>query len=225
MALVALIFSMVANFNFTSKQASEELIEDLMTAIESASDEAALKNSNVRFQFELSNPETDPDEMPPLEDQMQSIFFEYALNSNELLEKKERVNRAELTQTQLEKYIELEKSEQNNYARISSLKGGKIEIEYPTRVLGVGYPNENKFITTLSSSIFFYPDGDKDPAIIFITEGEQIHYLVIPPFGLNIKYDSVLIESLNDDLEFEEVIEKASAQAKEIFEKIRLETN
>ena len=55
MALVALIFSMVANFNFTSKQASEELIEDLRTAIESASDEAALKNSNVRFQFELSS--------------------------------------------------------------------------------------------------------------------------------------------------------------------------
>lgn len=225
MALVALIFSMVANFNFTSKQASEQLIEDLTLAIESATDEAALKNTNVRIQFELSSTEINPDEDTPLEDQPQSILFEYALDSNELMEKRERVNRSELTQTQLEKFIELEKNNKNNFARISTLKDGKIIPDYPVRVLGVGYPNENKFISTLSSSIYFYPDGDKDPAIIFITEGEQIHYLVIPPFGLNIKYDSVLIESFNNDLVFEEIIEKAKDQAKEIFEKIRLETN
>ena len=154
MALVALIFSMVANFNFTSKQASEELVEDLRTAIESATDEATLKNSNVRFQFELSSTDLNVEEETPLEDQTQTIFFEYALNSDELLEKKERVNRSELTQTQLEKFIEFEDSEKNNFARISSLKGGKIEVEYPVRLLGIGYPNEDKFITTLSSSIF-----------------------------------------------------------------------
>ena len=79
---------MVANFNFTSKQASEKLVEDLTIAIESASDEAALKNSNVRFQFELSSSDIGQDEEAPLEDQMQTVLFEYALNSDELLEKK-----------------------------------------------------------------------------------------------------------------------------------------
>ena len=62
MALVALIFLWWQTLILRPSKQSEELIEDLMTSIESASDEAALKNSNVRFQFELSNPENDPDE-------------------------------------------------------------------------------------------------------------------------------------------------------------------
>jgi prepilin-type N-terminal cleavage/methylation domain-containing protein len=225
MALVALIFSMVANFNFTSKQASEELIDDLTLAIDSATDEAALRNSNIRINFELSDPKLENKDEVSIEDQTQSILFEYALDSNELLEVTERANRSDLTQTQLEKFIENQKSQKSNYARLSSLKNGKINVEYPVKILGIGYPNDNKFISTLSSSIYFYPDGDKDPAIVFITEGQQIHYLVIPQFGLNIKYDSVLIESSSTELDFEELIEKARTRAKELFEKIRLETN
>tara|TARA_B100000925_G_scaffold291760_1_gene281245 strand:- start:10979 stop:11707 length:729 start_codon:yes stop_codon:yes gene_type:complete len=225
LALAVMIFTIIGSFNFTSKQESEELIEDLMTSIESATDEAALRNTNVRFYFELTDPENDLEDPEEIEDQVQTISFEYALDSGELLEKKERLNKSELTQTQLEEFIKEQKSQKSNYGKIRSLKEGKIDIKYPVRILGIGYPNENKFITTLTSSIYFYPDGDKDPSIIFITEGEQIHYLVIPPFGLKIKYDSVYIESINSDLEFEELIEKANAQAKEIFEKIRLEAN
>jgi len=226
MALVALIFSMVANFNFTSKQASEEIIEDLIVAIESMTDEAALKNTFVRLNIELEPMvENLEAESPPLEEQIQNIFFEYSIEKKQILEKSEKINRAELTQTQLQDYLKNQKSNQNNFARISSLKNGKIPVQYPVRILGIGYPNENKFVSSLTASIYFYPDGDKDPAIIFLTDGIRIHYLVIPPFGLNIKYEAVLIDLISNDLEFEDLIDKASNQAKQIFEKIRLETN
>ena len=225
MALVALIFSMAANFSFTRTQASQELVDDLTIAIESATDEAVLKNSMVRVRFKLSDYESNEDSLEEIEveDITQEIFFEYLLDSKNLLESKERINRADLTQTQMEEYIQEQKKNESSFGRLSDLKDGKIEIEYPLRVLGIGYPQENKFITTLSSSIYFYPNGDKNPGAIFIFDQERIHYLVIPPFGLNIKHEIIPMEFTDDETP-EQLFERARAKAKEAFEKLRLQT-
>ena len=225
MALVALIFSMAANFSFTRTQASQELVDDLTIAIESATDEAVLKNSMVRVRFKLSDYESNEDSLEEIEveDITQKIFFEYLLDSKNLLESRERINRADLTQTQMEEYIQEQKKNESSFGRLSDLKNGKIEIEYPLRILGIGYPQESKFITTLSSSIYFYPNGDKNPGTIFIFDQERIHYLVIPPFGLNIKHEIIPLEFTDDETP-EQLFERATAKAKETFEKLRLQT-
>ena len=110
-----------------------------------------------------------------------------------------------------------------NYGLLKDLESGELQLDENIKLLGIGYPIENKFLTTLSSSINFYPSGDKDSAIVFFTDLKEIHYLVIPPFGLNIKYENTLLENL-ENAEEEEFFEIAQLQAKEIFESIRLDS-
>ena len=96
------------------------------------------------------------------------------------------------------------------------MESGEIKLEENIKILGIGYPIENKFLTTLSSSINFYPSGDKDAAIVFFTDLKEIHYLVIPPFGLNIKYENTIIENL-ENAEEEEFFEIAQLQARKFL--------
>ena len=153
----------------------------------------------------------------------QKVIFEYSITSDFITEKEEKINLSELTQTELEIYLEKRNSMKQSFASLKDLQGGEIVIEEPLRIIGVGYPQENKFINTLTTSIYFYPNGDKDSAIIFIASDEEIHYLVIPPFGLNIKHEIIPIKDLEQIDNEDDFAEKILDLSKEEFERIRLD--
>ncbi len=191
----------VPNLFFTESNDLDNNIEKIESAIKYSIDEAALKNSIVRIHFLL-------DEQP------QQYYVEFGPDDSLiipvddiLLDKSSSLKDQKVQQQNIEKF-----SKQFN--RIPEFADENSKLNENAQLIGIGTSLHEVLFTGGEASIYFYPTGEKDSAIIIIGTSVQVMGLIISPFydELDLVFKDIEINE-EDDLE-----EKQLETAKEIFE-------
>ena len=206
LALVTIMFSLVGSYNYTQRQEVEDLLGKLDQSIGTLIDESTVKHRMTRIRIDL-------------DDTPQKVHFEYAQRHDMTIDLELLEDKTKLTDSERERLKKKEDDFNNNFSRISDLEGGSLEVSDRVRILGVGLVEQRVFVSSGSPSVYFFPNGEKDPAVIFLATDSEIHYLSISPFGFKIDKNLEKINSLTlpeEELFEEEVLD----QTKEIFEEI-----
>ena len=172
------------------------------------SDEAALKNAVVRLHFILNK---DPQEYAVEYGPSDSFIlpskpeFETTVESKEEEEKKKKETRN--LNLKFNKVVEFQ--DKNN------------EISSNIKIIGVATHQSEKLQTTGEVSIYTFPTGEKDEALVLVASDEDIISLKINPFSMKIDRERTPINknSKNEN----DIGVRQKELAKEIFEKWKKE--
>ena len=198
--LMALVFGIGLSVPSSSKHIDEEVTK-IERALGFIGDEATLKNAVVRLHFNLSATPQD-------------FAVEYGPSDSFILPKME------------EEKVELKKDAENknNKNKDLNLKFNKVEefqesnTELPEDVvvLGVGHSESEKLQITGEASVYSYPSGEKDSAIIILGTNDKVVALKVAAFNNEVKKEIVSFKEIEND---EALKKKHDDIRKELFEK------
>ena len=166
--LAALVFFAIPSGDVAAKhRALLAAVGDFNRTINFAANEAVLRNSVVRIRILLNkNPieytvEFGPPGNLPLPDMT-------AESRDSLDEQKSKLDKSASLDRQFTKVPEFEEI--------------KRELDQDVTIIGVGTSSQGKLITRDPVNIYFYPTGEKDAAVIFLTTLEELAWLEVAPF-------------------------------------------
>lgn len=172
--LVALLLASLVLLTFTTNPATQlhrdlqSAVNDIERAVNFASNESILRNTVVRLRLDLEknpieyNVEYGPPGNMPLPDMPEEK------NSKTLGEEKAESERIAALNKQFTKVEE--------FANI------RHEISPDVQILGAATSFQKKLMTDETASIYFYPTGEKDAAIVFFATENEFAYLEVQPF-------------------------------------------
>ncbi len=166
--LVAMIF--LAFPTSDSVKAHRDLVstvESLNRSLQFAANESILRNSVVRLRISL--------EKAPVE-----YTVEYGPSGNlplpDMPEK--TVKSLAEEKDEADKLSALDKQ----FTKVEEFDDVKVELSEEVTILGVASSSQKKLISAGEASIYFYPTGEKDAAMIFFSTTEEMAWLEIQPF-------------------------------------------
>lgn len=167
--LGALVFLAVPSGDSAQKHRDlQTTIDDIDRSIRFASNEAVLRNTVVRLRFSLDK--------APVE-----YTVEYGPAGNialpDLPEKKTSLSLAE-EKAEKERNAALDR----NFTKVEEFEEIKREIHPDVSILGLATSAQKRLFTDNEASIYFYPTGEKDGAIVFFSTNEEFAFLEVEPF-------------------------------------------
>lgn len=200
--LVVLIFTVVSVGNFTARQHLDETLDNLERTARFGVDEAALRNAIIRLHFFL-------DKIP------QEYALEFGPNDSFILPESYISNTGNLNKTLSEQqdYETQIKKINKQFNRIKEFQDGNKKIHEAVKVIGVGTTLYKELITEFHSSIYIYPTGEKDGAIIILGTEEEMASISIDPFTMDISRTYYEL----DEYDLENINEVQYKKAVEIF--------
>lgn len=143
-------------------------IDNLDRSMRFAANEAILRNTVVRLRLSLDKTPTE-------------YTVEYGPAGNmplpEMPEKKENLSLAEQKAFQ-----EKETGLDRQFTKVEEFDDIKQEINEVVTVMGVATTAQKGIKKKGEASIYFYPTGEKDGALIFLSTIEEMAYLEVAPF-------------------------------------------
>lgn len=200
MALLVFLLMLAANSSFSSREQLDEAINDTERAIRFGMDEAALRNVIIRLHF--------LHDKDPVE-----YALEYGPSDNFVLP----ISLVEEDDDDDEEEREKKAKEFNKkFNRIQEFQDSNRKLPGNVRLIAVGTRLMGRLITEFHSSIYLFPTGEKDAAMIFFGTDEEMASLSLEGFTdeFTIKYHKLDPDTLDD-----EIIEKQQELAEELFEK------
>ncbi len=189
LSLMAIIFTLVIKGTSNSRDQIDEALENIERSVRFASDESALRNTVIRVHFFLDkNPAEFAVEYGPSDSFMlPATSEEGAVKSLADLEKSEK---------------EQKKIDQS-FSRITEFQEKNSKLPNDIRLVAVGSSVQTSPQTEGQSSIYMFPTGEKDSAIIVVGNNEEIAALVIDGFSGDFQrvyktIDSTTKENLNE---------------------------
>ena len=166
--LASLVFLAVPTGDDTQKHRDlQSAVSDMERSIRFASNEAVLRNTVVRLRISMDkepveyNVEYGPPGNLPLPDMPDKT-------NNSLAEDK-----AEQT-----KIANLNKQ----FTKVEEFEDIRHELSQDVSVIGIATSFQKKILLENDGSIYFYPSGEKDAALIFLSTEEEMAYLEVQPF-------------------------------------------
>jgi prepilin-type N-terminal cleavage/methylation domain-containing protein len=166
--LASLVFLAVPTGDDTQKHRDlQSAVSDMERSIRFASNEAVLRNTVVRLRISMDkepveyNVEYGPPGNLPLPDMPEKT-------NNSLAEDK-----AEQT-----KIANLNKQ----FTKVEEFEDIRHEFSQDVSVIGIATSFQKKILIENDGSIYFYPSGEKDAALIFLSTEEEMAYLEVQPF-------------------------------------------
>ena len=202
LVLVTLVMGIVISDPFSSNDQLDKDVSGIERSIRFMADEAALKNSVVRLHFLL-------DKKP------QEYAVEYGPSDSFILPSK---NDFETTVESKEEEENKKKELKNlnmKFNKVVEFQDKNFEISNNVTILGVATGNSSKLVTKGEASIYSFPTGEKDEALVLIANEEAIISLKVNPFNLKVDRHSSPIKLRAD----KDVQASLDDQAKEIFDK------
>ena len=188
---------------FNASKKLGETFDNLERAVRFAQDEAALRNVIVRVHFEL---DAEP----------QQFSVEYGPDANFILPKKVLTFGQAETLSESEEEDEERKKLNKKFNKVDEFEEGNQEINEMVRIVGIGTSLMEGFISDGEASIYFYPNGEKEAAIMILGTDEQVASLTTEAFTGNMERDYLNIQEEPASEELEEIhINKG----KELYEK------
>lgn len=180
----------------------ESCVSSFERASRFASHEAILRGSMVRLHLSLDkNPQEWVLEAAPDGDFILPLFEKYEDDSKLSLEEK----------SQKEKII---KDVNNKFSRISEFEEETAVLPSKIKIMGVATSLHSKFIQEGDAAIYFYPNGERDAALMVFASDDEMFSLIIDPFTDGIRKEFfTLTKNKSEDL----LIEEMENKAKEIY--------
>lgn len=174
LALVAIVFTIVPIVTSDDRGKLESAILDFDRAVKVASNESILRNTVTRILIDLE---------PETEDSSNNIVAKYSVQFGPaggiILPPAEDLSK--LSQHDIE---ELNKKQSSFHSKFNSVEDFK-EKNLPEGIefLGMSTSYQKEIQKEGKLSIYFYPTGEKDDALIFLASNDEISYLEINSFS------------------------------------------
>lgn len=184
LVLAALIFIAVPTGDDTQKHRDlQSAVSDLERAIRFASNEAILRNTVVRLRISMDkepleyNVEYGPPGNMPLPDMP-------VRTSQSLADEK----------SDAEKISKLNK----NFTKVEEFAEIQHKLAETVSIIGIATTFQKKIMADTDGSIYFYPTGEKDGALIFLATDSEMAFLEVQPFlsETRTKFDTLNPESV-----------------------------
>jgi hypothetical protein len=167
-------------------------------------DESALKNTVVRLHFFL-------DKEP------QEYAVEYGPNDNFILPPKPEFETKTETKEEADKRKKETKNINMKFNRVTEFQEKNNEISNNIKVIAVATPQSEKLQTNGEVSLYAYPTGEKDEALVILGSDEDIISLKVSAFTAKIERETHSIgKPTSGEKDLNELQKK---RAQEIFEK------
>ncbi len=204
LAIIALIFGLSLSSPFSSRNDLDKDVNNIERAIRFMSDEAALKNAVVRLHLIL-------DKEP------QEYAVEYGPSDSFILPPKEEFETKVESKEEEEKRKKETKNLNMKFAKVSEFQEQNTELSSGIKIIGVATPQSEKIQSKGEVSIYAFPTGEKDEALVLVGSDEDIISLKINPFSMNIEREThPLGKPTGGEKDLAELQMK---KAQEIFEK------
>lgn len=185
LSLMTIIFALVIKGTSSSRDKIDEALESIERSVRFASDESALRNAVIRVHFFLDkNPAEFAVEYGPSDSFMlPATSEEGAVKSLADLEKSEKE----------------QKKINQSFARITEFQEKNAKLTGDVRLVAVGSSVQTVPQTEGQPSIYMFPTGEKDSAIIVVGNNEEIAALVVDGFSGDFQRVYKTIESSNKE--------------------------
>jgi len=198
--LVTIVLGLVSSNPFSSRRNLDDALNYIERAVRFSGDESAMRNSMVRLHFNL---EKDP----------QSYAVEYGPSGGFIL-KISKVDPKELSTEDAKKEKKRQQSVNREFTKVKEFQESDKEMPTGVRILGVATSIQEAFLTENEASIYIYPTGEKDNAIIILSTDDEVVALTMEPFTQEFKRKYVPL----DDETGDELEEKLQEVAKELYQ-------
>ena len=178
MALVLISFAatLVVGIRFdpSDRRELEETMDKLERSIRFGLDEAILRNRIIRIHFLL-------DEFP------QQFSLEYAPDEEFVLSKKvlEIDDSEDLNDKEREERQQILEEMNKQFQPIDEFQEENESLPERVRIVGLGTTTLERFVLGPEASLFIYPSGEKDGALVVLATEEEMGTLSIEEFTLN----------------------------------------
>jgi len=192
---------MAMSDTFNSGADLDKESNNLERAVRFMSDEAALRNAVVRLHFMLSKAP-------------QEYAIEYGPSDSFILPPVSEFENKILSKEEEEKVAKQTKDINLKFNKVQEFQDSNTEVSDNVKILGIGNASSEKFMSTGDVSIYSFPTGEKDDALIILANDEMVISLEINPFNSKIERKNHKIELVGN----RELIDLQNQLAKEIFE-------
>ncbi len=166
--LASLVFLAVPTGDDSQKHRDlQTAVSDIERSIRFASNEAVLRNTVVRLKFSLDKEpiEYNVEYGPPGSFALPDMPEETAKSLED--EKNEQQKIANLNK---------------QFTKVEEFEDIKHELSPDVSISGLASSFQKKIMTENDASIYFYPSGEKDAALVFFSTDEEMAYLEVQPF-------------------------------------------
>ncbi|MBL7666179.1 MAG: prepilin-type N-terminal cleavage/methylation domain-containing protein [Bacteriovoracaceae bacterium] len=165
--LVTLIFISIPSSNQTNRKNLELALDDIDRAIRFAGNEAILRNSLVRLTIDMNE--------API------VYSVEAANDSKVLQLEENektVTSLKEDESQQKKIAQLD----SQFQAVPEFEKMKRELSEFVSVIGSYTGNKDRLIQEGKLSLYFYPSGERDSALIFFSSDTELATLEILPY-------------------------------------------
>lgn len=204
LVLIALILGISISSPFSSRNDLDKDVNGIERAIRFMSDEAALKNAVVRLHFILDK---DP----------QEYAVEYGPSDSFILPPKPEFETKVETKEEEDKKKKDTKNLNMKFAKVTEFQEQNTELTSGIKVIGIATPQSEKLQTKGEVSLYAFPTGEKDEALVLVGSDEDIISLKVDAFSMKIEREThPLGKPTSGEKDLAELQMK---KAQEIFEK------
>ncbi|MBT7767898.1 MAG: prepilin-type N-terminal cleavage/methylation domain-containing protein [Bdellovibrionales bacterium] len=172
--LLSMIFGLVSMDNNNFRREMNKVVNNLESAIRFAVDEAALKNSIVRIHFYLDrSPQEYRVEVGPDSSFLLPSDISPPPHNSSLAAHDEFKQKQEILNKQFNPVREFQEQAH--------------QLPDDIQIVAVGNGSDDTMINDIQTSIYIYPTGEKDAAIIILGSEEELISLSIDPFTMNLE--------------------------------------
>ncbi|WP_372653809.1 Tfp pilus assembly protein FimT/FimU [Halobacteriovorax sp.] len=181
--LVTIVLTVVSGTSFSTRRNLDEAINDIERGVRFSSDESALRNSIIRIRFKF-------DEDP------QTWSVEFGPDGNFVLPPVSQSVSQSKSDEETEKKAQSEVDKK--FSKIKEFQDSDREFPLGVRVVGVATSLTQAMLLDGDNSIYIYPTGEKDSAIIILASDDELASLKISPFTMDIEREYFTVELQND---------------------------
>ena len=204
LVLVSVVLGITITGSFSSRGNLEKDVGNIERAIRFMTDEAALKNAVVRLHFILDK---DP----------QEYSVEYGPSDSFILPPKPEFETKTESKEEEDKRKKDTKNLNMKFAKVSEFQEKNNELGTDIKIVGIATTQSDKLQEKGEVSLYAFPTGEKDEALVLIASDEDIISLKVSAFSMKIEREShALGKGTGAEKDLAELQKKV---AKEIFEK------
>lgn len=166
--LVVLVFSLIPMGSQNQDRAKlDEVLSDFRRAVRFSANESILRNAVTRITIDM-------------ESRPQEYYVEYSTQGGLALP--EMQNPEDLSFAEREELEKSTKDLNSQFQKVSEFSEENKALPEAVQVVGVANVNMEDILQDGTAYIYFYPTGEKDGALMFLSTYEELATLDIPPF-------------------------------------------
>lgn len=203
LAIGASIYGLYQAGTVGGRKDLDALATNLERSVRYSVDESALRNAIVRIHFIL---DADP----------QEYAVEFGPDDSFVLPIIKGGESTGVSLRDREKYVKQIEDLNKNFNLVKEFDEKNKTLEQNINVVAIGTSMNDYLISDFHASIYFYPSGEKDSAIIILGSEEEVMSISIDPFSLEMErtYRSFTVEKYDKEL----ILAQQKELAKELFD-------